>query len=396
MRLSTIQRYVTAATCMSVALLFVARASADEVTLQSGAIVRGHASEVQLPDHSKAVDIRTSSGALIVLEWDSVKHVKHSAASQKGTPAANKPRLTAKQQAWMTKVRSLAARFASGDREQARQARNELLKIRDPDALPALTRYLQRNPDEELRHLYVAILRDLPDPNTVYFLVSQSLFDSSAQIREEARNAIGSERADSARTLYIYALKYQNPNLATRAALGIQEIGDPNGEAIPYLIDNLVYVGRRAITLPEVTWQEWSPAPMGPTGLRLVSVHEGAASFGQMSGSVGGGPAASVPVRASGPIQSASPTSSGQTVLQLIGPQKTTYVPESTNNPAVLDALDKVSDQQKTSFGYNPNNWRRWWAGEKASRDLQKHKTDTPIPRQPPAANRDRVRPASN
>jgi hypothetical protein len=396
MRLSTGWRYATGAACTTAALLFARGAGADEVTLQSGAVVRGHANDVQLPDHSKAVEIRTPSGALIVLERDSVKQVKRIAAGQKVVQAASKPRLTAKQQAWMAKVRSMVSRLTSGNRAQAQQARNELLKIHDPDALPALTRYLQQNPDEEVRQLYVAILRDLPDPNTVYFLVSQSLFDSSAQIREEARTAIGSERADSARTLYIYALKFHNPNLATRAALGIQEIGDPNGEAIPYLIDNLVYVGRRAISLPEVTWQEWSPSPIGPTGLRLVSAHEGAAWFGQMSGSVGGRPAASVPVRVSGPTQPTPPTQGGETMLQLIGPQKTTYVPESTNNPAVLGALEKVSDQQKSSFGYSPNNWHRWWAGEKATRDLQKRKADTPIPRQPPAANRDRDRPSSN
>jgi len=207
MRLSTGWRCAMGAACTTAALLFVARAGADEVTLQSGAIVRGHASDVQLPDHSKVVEIRTSSGALIVLERDSVKQVKRIAAGQKVVQAANKPRLTAKQQAWMTKVRSLVSHLTSGNRAQAQRARDELLKIDDPDALPALTRYLQQNPDEELRQIYVAILRYLPGSSAVYYLVSQSLFDSSSQIRETARNAIGAERADSARTLYVFALK---------------------------------------------------------------------------------------------------------------------------------------------------------------------------------------------
>jgi hypothetical protein len=258
---------------------FCARARADEVTLQSGATIRGHVSELQLPDHSKAVEIRASSGALVVLERDSVKQIKRGAsAGPKPAQAANKPRLTAKEQAWMAKVRGLVSRFSSGDASQRRRAADELLKIRDPDALPAQTRYLQQNSDEDLRRIYVSILREMPGSNTVYYLVGQSLFDSSAQIRQLAREAIGSERADSARTLYIFALKLRDANLATRAALGIQEVGDPNGDAIPYLIEALVHEGERAIILPKTEWGEatdWQALFITKSNMRIIREHPG-------------------------------------------------------------------------------------------------------------------------
>jgi hypothetical protein len=371
--------------------IFAGRAAADDVTLKTGATVRGHATEARLADHSRVLEIRTSSGALIVLEHDQVQQIKRSAATQKpaGNSKSTKPRLTAKQQAWMTKVRSLLAHLLGDDRDQSRHARSQLLNINDPDALPALVRYLQQNPNEELRHLYVAILRDLPGPNTAYYLVQQSLFDPSAQIREDARHALGSERAEKARALYILALKLRDANLASRAALGIQEVGDPDGDAIPYLIEALVHVGPRVITTQQLEWIDLGPPPdaTGMPRFRITSYHEGPAWFGQMGAGIAGGsvgPVTQIRTRA-------IPQSSQEQQLQPphnwavgLAPPKTTIVPESDGNPAVLDTLLKLSGRAKSDFGYNRDNWRRWWANEKASRDSQKRPSDKPISRQTP------------
>ena len=408
MLISTRWRLAGCPACVFALLIFADHAPADEVTLKSGATVRGRATEVRLPDHSRVVEIQTSTGGLIVLERDAVKQIKRGAATAQkpaGKPTSNKSHLTAKEQAWMTKVRSLATQLSSDDRERSRRARSELLSINDPDALPALTRYLQQSSDEELRHLYVAILRDLPGPNTVYYLVQQSLFDPAAQIREQARHAIGPERADGARTLYIYALKLHSPNLASRAALGIQEVGDPNGDAIPYLIEALVHVGTRVITLQEeIAWFEYYPTfdPPGASQLRLVSVHEGAAPFGQLGEGMRSGRITergthehNGPLIASPPQQiwpfpylrngklidpPQAPLPKG-TFMQAAGPLKSTIVTERDGNPAVLETLLKLTDHTKSDFGYNRDNWRSWWANEKASRDSQRRPSDKPISR---------------
>jgi hypothetical protein len=54
--------------------------------------------------------------------------------------------------------------------------------------------------------------------------------------------------------------------------------------------------------------------------------------------------------------------------------------PVKTENPAVLDALLKITDY-RPGYGYNMDNWRRWWASEKKNRDLKN----------PAAAHKDRV-----
>jgi hypothetical protein len=404
MRNSSGWRLVTCPACGIAISLLASRAAADDVTLNNGATLRGRATETRLADHTRAVEIRTSSGGLIVLERDAVKQIKRGAATAQnagGNPKSNKPRLTAKEQAWMTKVRSLVAHLSSDDRDQSRRARLQLLNINDPDALPALVRYLEQNPDEELRHLYVAILRELPGPNTVYYLVKQSLFDPSIQIREQARQAIGPARADGARILYIYALKLHSSNLATRAALGIQEVGDPHGDAIPYLIEALVHVGSHVLTLhEELAWFEYDPPvpPIGaPTGLRLISVHAGPAWFGQMGdGFVGGSVPQISHVRVGGQSQPPQPPQGPLgTLMQAAGPSRSTIVLDRDGNPAVLDTLVKLTDHTKSSFGYNRDSWRRWWANEKANRDLQKRPTDKPISRPTPEANSDHLRAAA-
>ncbi len=54
---------------------------------------------------------------------------------------------------------------------------------------------------------------------------------------------------------------------------------------------------------------------------------------------------------------------------------------EKDGNEAVLDTLLKLTKQQP-GFGYNRDNWRSWWAAEKASRDLQSRRADKPISQQ--------------
>jgi hypothetical protein len=358
-----------------------AAARGDEVTLKSGGVVRGQITA----KHAKTVDIKTAKGTLLVLDLDSVKAVNRVAvAAQK--PAASraipkKSKLTAAQQAWMPKIRTLFSRLMSDDRDRSRRARDELLRIKDPDAIPALAHYLQEKPDENIRRLFVQIVGGMPGPNAVYYLVDQSLFDPSEQVRNEARTSIGTARNDAARPLYIDALKTGNANLTARAAKGIKEIGDPKGEAIPYLIEDLSYDTNQYIERPAYQVFDWVP----PTTLFLgkaVSWGFGGSDYG--SGFGGGGgmgtpmriqPHAPIgqPVAASEP-QNAQPPQ--KYYLQLSGtvPSHVDVVRSKNVIPDVLDALVSVTDQKYPAHGYHKDNWRRWWAAEKRSRELQNKK----------------------
>jgi HEAT repeats len=361
-------------------LSLAAVARADEVTLKTGGVVRGQVTA----KHAKTVDIKTAKGTLLVLDWSAVQEVKRSPSSAQkpvaGKAASKKSKLTAAQQAWIPKIRKLVSRLLSGDPERSRQARDELLKITNPDALPALARALQQDQDEKVRRLFVQIVAGMSASNSVYFLVAQSLFDPSEDVRDAARTAIGSQRADSARPLYINALKTGDVTFAARAALAIKEIGDPNGDAIPYLIDNLSTETKQTVQLSSYQLFDWVEQQGMNTGLRLVHVGYGS-DYGGFAGGggSGSGPQLGTPPRASAATAVASTTSNSQSPpnasWQLSATiQHLDVVRVKNVNPAVLEALVSIAGPKDPGHGYHKDNWRRWWTAEKRSRELQDKK----------------------
>jgi len=365
-------------------LILGAGVGADEITLRSGATLHGHVTEGPLPNHARGVEVETASGSRIVFERTTVKQVKRGAAAGQKTAAgqAAKPRLSPTEQAWMTTIRGLVSRLGGSNRDLAGRAWRDLGNIQDPDALPALARYLQQSPDQDLRHLFVEITRNMRGENPVYYLVDQSLFDPSVDLREQARQSLGPERADSARTLYIFALKLRNPSLATRAALGIQEIGDPNGDAIPYLIEALVHEGNRQIILPKT---EWAIADVWPTlsnaHIRIISEHGGPMGLYD-NPPIRIGP---IPVMKN-PPPAIQPVPDPPVKIEPINVPVISIMHDKDGNQTVLEALLKVANLQP-GFGYNRDKWRSWWANEKSNRDLQKRPADKPIAQQSPARN---------
>jgi hypothetical protein len=353
-------------------------ARADEVVLNSGGVVRGHITA----KHATTVDIKTSKGTLLVLELSTVKEVKRGAASAQkpagGKPGSKKPKLTAEEQAWMPKIRTLVSRLASDDRDRSRRARDELLRIQDPDAIPALAHYLQENPDENVRRLFVQIVAGMSGSNAVYYLVAQALFDPSEQVRSEARTSIGNQRADSARPLYINALKSGNPNLAARAARGIKEIGDPKGDAVPYLIDNLSFDTNQYVERPSYQLFDWVEEH-GMTRFHVTSWGFGGSDFGSGIGGVAGGLRTSRPRYNGAPVlatepQIAEPPPKYDLQYSSTVPSRVDVVRTKNVIPDVLDTLVAVTDQKYPAHGYHKDNWRRWWAAEKRSRELQDKK----------------------
>jgi len=56
------------------------------------------------------------------------------------------------------------------------------------------------------------------------------------------------------------------------------------------------------------------------------------------------------------------------------------------DHPEVLDALLKITDQKYPGYGFNRDQWRKWWATEQASREAQKRAIpDRVIPSSDPA-----------
>jgi len=391
---------------------------ADSVTLTSGGTVHGNLVPAPSTNGVKSVALVTTSGALLVIDKDEVKQVKHGGdANQKATAAKTgaKKQPSPAERAWTARVRTLLNRLTSDDHNVSRKARVDLLNISDPNAIPALTQYLQKNPDPGLRRLYVAILGNVRGPKPVYYLVDQSLFDPAAQVREEARKAIGEDRADLARPLYIHALRLGDADVASRAALGISEIGDPRGESVSYLIDDLVaYVSKPHEVVPsgisvidlmtvyttpgyvptmlpgatyvgETLGTSTMPVYLGPPGMTPAQIERAVRNLKPAtpeSMKLARNPAFGPRDRGPGTYY-VTPAIADTYAAPIFGRTAPQYsrAPVRTENSNVLDALLKVTDY-RPGFGYNADNWHRWWAAEKKSRDLQR--SASPSKQSPP------------
>jgi hypothetical protein len=403
--------WVATATLLSFA---VDGLSADVITLNGGGTAHG---KVVPSGSSKTVALTTSAGTLIVFDRQAVKGVKRD-PQQKTAAKAAKRQLTPEEKAWLPKVRSLVERAYGPDRDQSRRAVSELLKIDDENAIPALARNLAAGRNDESRRFYSTVLHSIPGSKAVYCLVEQSLFDPSPNVRDAARKAIGTERGDLARPLYIQALKVGNPNLASLAAKGIGEIGDPNGDAVPYLIDSLIFqtvhvvaTSRPAVnfdtgTLSAIQLQNQLNAESQlPANTPSVVANPDRISSGTML------PYGSMPYSSAGGIPSSPLATANVTLPPLYGPiyppmfgapnpqikdpaiiisapvtmrdimnaplQYSTGLEREKNvNQAVYDTLVQVTGQQ---LGNNLGNWRRWWANQLKNRSLQKPKSDDQV-----------------
>ena len=59
------------------------------------------------------------------------------------------------EQDWTERIRNWSYALSGNDPEKRRRGRTQLLKISDPNAIPALNKILRTSEDEERRSLYV-------------------------------------------------------------------------------------------------------------------------------------------------------------------------------------------------------------------------------------------------
>jgi hypothetical protein len=422
-------------------LLSVGPLSADSVRLDGGGSLTG-----SVTTGSKGVAVRTATGAVIVFDRSAVKQVSHgrnpaakvasNAANAKGKAQPKKRKLTAEEDAWMPKVRGLVSRLYGSDPERSQQAKNLLLNIDDPDAIPALSTHLGSSRDDEARHLYVVILHNVKGAKAAHYLVALSLFDPSPRIRSEARTAIREDQLDAARTLYIAALRSGPPTLARVAAVGLGEIGDPRGDSVPFLINALVTYGTVAtITEPAQYGLLYSMTIKATPGLNLSGMtfnfpNSGMIYDGQTKSPInltpsGMAQAQAALQKATGPNQPLgvggtiyidnsyfgglpthdfTPNSKGMPDVELkethkpargwrlpnpptddeyslpvytqVCPTHDKQIRGRADHPEVLDALLKITDQKHPGHGFNQDHWRSWWATEKANREMKKPAPD--------------------
>ncbi len=121
---------------------------------------------------------------------------------------------------------------------RADQARDSLLSIRDPYAVPALAQLLHSERDRAVRMLYVQALAAVGTPTAMRVLVDCSLDDADEEIRLACLDRIVGQPSPEIVAAYVAALKSDKNVRINRAARALGRLGDRS--AVGPLIDVLV------------------------------------------------------------------------------------------------------------------------------------------------------------
>jgi HEAT repeats len=244
-------------------------------------------------------------------------------------------------QDWLERVRSAVRSLASGDGEKRRRGMETLLKINDPEAIPALNRVLLASNDDSLRELYVHVMSAIQDVNSATpALVDVALFDRQKSVRVAAQEAITERSRPTAAALFARQLHNADNEIVRRSGLMLEKLGDPS--VIPQLIEAL-------ITTHGVAQQ----------------VVDNSNSYGF---SRGGGPTGGLPPD----VYTKMVTGQYPNGVQVVTPDgpltganvKTVVVDHEYRNAEVLSALQSITKQ---SFGFDKDSWRRWWGAKRTA-----------------------------
>jgi hypothetical protein len=244
------------------------------------------------------------------------------------------------EQDWTERVRNWSYALSSSDPEKRRRGHAQLLKIADPNAIPALNKVLRSSEDEVRRSLYVKILSRLPGPEPVRLLVEQSLFDASKNVRVEAQDVITPQVRDAACPIYARELRNADNEVVRRAGRMLEKIGDES--VVKALIEAIITTHQVPVNVVDNS-NAYGFNPHNPKGdpntLGLPPDVAGKLLTGQYPNGVTFG----------------SPSGEPQVNPRL----RTVMVDREFRNPEVLQALESLTKQ---SLGYNKDQWRRWWA----------------------------------
>ncbi len=243
------------------------------------------------------------------------------------------------EQDWVDRVRSCLRALAGTDAEKRRRGWEQLAKINDPAAIPALNKFLRASENPDVREIYVKVIARIAGAESVRLLVEQSLFDESQSVRVTAQEAITGDRRASAAPHYARELGNPNNDVVRRAAMMLGRIGDEN--CVPALIEALV-------TTHAVPTQ--------------VVDNSNSYSFGR-GGSLANPNTIPLPPDVYGKLVTGQ-YPNGVNVIPPPGFEsrvKTVMVDRQFHNAEALAALESLTRQ---SFGYDKDQWRRWWAAK--------------------------------
>ena len=247
-----------------------------------------------------------------------------------------------RERGWFQKVK-LWYGWLDGQHESRRpQALANLNAIEDPNAAPAVMKFLSTDSRIDIRQLAVRILVKISGTKAITGLVKIALFDEALQIRTAALDGIGRDYFDRAQIAFVKALKHESNAIVCRAATALGQIGDKS--SVTPLIEALITVHHYQVAMDIPNNQTYSFSTDGSFSSNTPAVPPGvmaAVRTGQLL----------PPVFA--PSPDAPPPLKKMVTVRI-----------EHVNAETLAALGKLTQQ---NFGYDKRTWNLWWAAEKNS-----------------------------
>ncbi|MCA9038993.1 MAG: hypothetical protein KDA65_01460 [Planctomycetaceae bacterium] len=234
---------------------------------------------------------------------------------------------------WWKKVKLWHGWLTHRSATNRQKAIVEFRSINSVDALPALEKYLQQQPDVDYRLLLAEILPQIDAEQAVLKLIELSLLDNSLQVRKSAFNNLPPEKLEFVTAQYVRQLNHPQNIVVRRSAAFLGEIGDVR--VVPYLIDALVTTHTEQVSVPvqRQTYSVGNPGPLLPPEIEY-QLRTGQLPFGVIV------------------------DNSNNLNMQPPPQTKLVNVKKEERNPEVLSALKTLTDQ---NFQYNEVLWRSWW-----------------------------------
>lgn len=218
---------------------------------------------------------------------------------------------------WFGKIKRWHSWLENPEKEV--QAVQELTKINDPYAVPALLFYLENAQYRPQKILYVECLSRIGGSAAITALMKRALEDEDSEVRYSCLDAINDEPQPSVVKYFVDKLKSKDNKMVRRAAVGLLQMNDKS--AIPPLITALITTHKYKVQI-------------GPDGYSSTFTNNGS----------GGGPGT-------------------------FGFGKSTReISEDVQNEEALEALVALSEGM--NFGYDENAWKTWWVRQKKGKEL--------------------------
>lgn len=252
-----------------------------------------------------------------------------------------------RQQEWFRKVRLWAGWLAGPSEVRRTAALEQLRDLRDPEAIPALVRFLAASRDPRLRRVFVDTVKRIPAETVPALLVNVALLDADRSTRLLAQQAVA-QLPPPARGVaeqgYIAALRHPSNAVVRRAAAALGSLG--SRAAVPALIEALVTEHAYRVRVPGSSTPSYSFSPSGgfanPYAVPLPPEIDLALRAGQLP----------FGVIVEKQVFPGSPEAQTRLVT----------VVRAVKNPSVREALQTLTGQD---HGYDEQAWRQWWLRQK-------------------------------